>query len=90
MSCSASSSAWPPRKSSILDDEALTAGRALLEKAYARRDESFGNARTVRKALDRAVKNLSSRVAYDDSVTEDELMTIKAEDINTIELEDIL
>ena len=78
------------KKEFRMDNEALAAVKALLEKAYARRDESFGNARTVRKALDRAVKNLSSRVAYDDSVTEDELMTIKAEDINTIELEDIL
>ena len=78
------------KKEFLLDDEALAAVRALLEKAYARRDESFGNARTVRKALDRAIKNLSSRTAYDDSVTEEELMTIKAEDINTIELEDIL
>ena len=78
------------KKEFRMDNEALAAVKALLEKAYARRDESFGNARTVRKALDRAVKNLSSRVAYDDSVTEEELMTIKAEDINTIELEDIL
>ena len=68
----------------------LAAAKALFEKAYAQRDENFGNARTVRKALDRAIKNLSSRTAYDDSLSEEELMTLTADDINTIELEDIV
>ena len=78
------------KKEFHIDDEALEAVRNLLGQAYARRDESFGNARTVRKTLDRAVKNLSSRTAFDDTLSEDELMTIKAEDINCIKLEDIL
>ena len=78
------------KKEFRLDDEALAAVKDLLGRAYAQRDESFGNARTVRKTLDRAVKNLSSRVAYDDNISEEELSTIKAEDINIIELEDIL
>ena len=78
------------KKEFHVEDDALAAVRDLLERAYARRDESFGNARTVRKTLDRAVKNLSNRTAYDDNLSEEELMTIKVEDINTIELEDIL
>ena len=78
------------KKEFLLDDEALVAVKNLLGQAYARRDESFGNARTVRKTLDRAVKNLSSRVAFDETLGEEELMTIKAEDINCIKLEDIL
>ena len=78
------------KKEFLLDDEALVAVKNLLGQAYARRDESFGNARTVRKTLDRAVKNLSSRVAFDETLGEEELMTIKAEDINSIKLEDIL
>ena len=78
------------KKEFHLDDEALAAVRDLLGRAYARRDESFGNARTVRKILDRAVKNLSGRVAYDDSVTDEDLQTIKAEDINSINLEDVI
>lgn len=73
-----------------LDNEALAAAKALFERAYAHRDENFGNARTVRKALDRAIKNLSSRTAYDDTLSEEELMTITANDLNTIKLEDIL
>ena len=78
------------KKEFHIEDEALAAVKDLLQNAYAHRDESFGNARTVRKTLDRAVKNLSNRTAYDDTLTEDELMTIKAEDINIIALEDIL
>ena len=78
------------KKEFHLEDEAIAAAKSLLEQAYAQRDESFGNARTVRKTLDRAVKNLSNRTAYDDTFSEEELMTIKAEDINIIELEDIL
>lgn len=78
------------KKEFHLDDQALAAARSLFERAYAVRDENFGNARTVRKTLDRAIKNLSTRTAYDDTLSEEELMTIKAEDINQIELEDIL
>ena len=78
------------KKEFHLDDEALAAAQRLFEEAYAARDENFGNARTVRKTLDRAIKNLSSRTAYDDTLTEDDLMTIKAEDIENINLEDIL
>ena len=78
------------KKELRLEEDAHDAIKALLEQAYARRDESFGNARTVRKALDRAVKNLSARTAYDDTLSEEDLLTIKAEDINIIELEEIL
>lgn len=78
------------KKDFHLDDEALTAAKTLFAQAYARRDESFGNARTVRKALDRAIKNLSARTAFDDSLSDEELMTITVEDINRIRLEDIL
>ena len=78
------------KKEFHLDDEALAAAKALFEKAYAHRDENFGNARTVRKALDRAIKNLSSRVAFDDTLSEEVLMTLTADDLKTIKLEDIL
>lgn len=78
------------KKEFHLDDKAIAAARSLFEKAYAQRDENFGNARTVRKALDRAIKNLSSRTAYDDTLSEEALMTLTADDLKTIELEDIL
>ena len=78
------------KKEYILEDEALAAAKDLFERIYASRDENFGNARTVRKALDRAIKNLSSRTAFEDDLSDEELMTLKAEDINKIKLEDIL
>ena len=78
------------KKEFRLDDKAIAAARSLFEKAYAQRDENFGNARTVRMALDRAIKNLSSRTAYDDTLSEEVLMTLTADDIKTIKLEDIL
>ena len=78
------------KKEFLLGDEALAAARDLFERVYASRDENFGNARTVRKILDRAIKNLSSRMGFDDDVTDEELMTIKAEDINKIKLEEVM
>ena len=73
-----------------LDDVALEAAKDLFGQAYARRDENFGNARTVRKTLDRAIKNLSARTAFDDTLSDEDLMTITAEDIKKIRLEEIL
>lgn len=78
------------KKEFMLEDEALAAAKDLFERIYASRDENFGNARTVRKALDRAIKNLSNRTAFEDDLSDEELMTLKAEDINKIKLEDIL
>lgn len=78
------------KKEYILEDEAHVAAKALFEKIYATRDQNFGNARTVRRALDRAIKYLSKRTAFEDDLTDEELMTLKAEDINAIKLEDVL
>lgn len=78
------------KKDFHIDDEALEAAKDLFGQAYARRDENFGNARTVRKTLDRAIKNLSTRTAFDDTLSDEELMTITVEDIKKIRLEEIL
>lgn len=78
------------KKEYILEDEAHVAAKALFEKIYATRDQNFGNARTVRRALDRAIKYLSKRTAFEDDLTDEELMTLNAEDINAIKLEDVL
>lgn len=78
------------KKDFNLDDVALEAAKDLFGQAYARRDENFGNARTVRKTLDRAIKNLSARTAFDDTLSDEDLMTITAEDIKKIRLEEIL
>ena len=78
------------KKEYILEEETHVAVRELFERAYASRDENFGNARTVRKALDRAIKNLSKRMNFDEDWSDEELMTIKAEDIKRIKLEEIM
>ena len=78
------------KKEYLFEDEALLAVKNLFEQVYASRGEDFGNARTVRKALDKAIKYLSKRLAFVDDLTDEELMTFKAEDINKIKLEDIL
>ena len=78
------------KKEYILEDEACDAVKVLFERIYATRDQNFGNARTVRRALDRAIKYLSKRTAFEDDLTDEELMTFKAEDINAIKLEDVL
>jgi len=78
------------KKEYFVEDEALVAAKELFERIFATRDQNFGNARTVRRALDRAIKNLSKRTAFEDDLTDEELMTLKAEDINMIKLEDVL
>ena len=78
------------KKEYLFEDEALSATKALFEKVHAARDHNFGNARTVRKAFDRAVKNLSKRTAFEEELSVEDLMTFKAEDVKKIKLEDIL
>ena len=78
-------------KEYLLDDEALVAAKDLFDRVYAARGRNFGNARTVRKALDRAVKYLSNRTAFNDDVENDDtLITLTAADIQKIKLEEIM
>ncbi len=73
------------------DAEAEAAAKELFEKIYAFRDHNFGNARTVRKAFDKVVKNLSKRTLLaDENVSLEELMTITKEDINNVNIKEVL
>ncbi len=63
------------------DEEALKFAEELFADMYANRDENFGNARDVRNIFERAVANHSNRIAELDSLTKDDLMTFKKEDI---------
>ena len=74
----------------IIDAEAEAAAKELFEKIYANRDHNFGNARTVRKTLDKIVKNLSRRTALNFDATDEELMTITKEDINNVNIKEVL
>ena len=74
----------------IIEAEAEAAAKELFEKIYANRDHNFGNARTVRKTLDKIVKNLSRRMALNFDAIDEELMTITKEDINNVNIKEVL
>jgi len=61
--------------------DALQRASDLLEQAYQRRGERFGNARLVRTMFERATVRLSDRLAQDADITRAELTTLHAEDI---------
>jgi stage V sporulation protein K len=69
------------RQGYTLADNVSQRGGDLLEQAYQRRGERFGNARLVRTMFERATVRLSDRLAQDTEITRDELTTLYAEDI---------
>ena len=64
-----------------LADDALRRASDLVEQAYQRRGDRFGNARLVRTMFERATVLLSDRLAQDPDITREELTTLHAEDI---------
>ena len=78
------------KKEYVIDEAAQAAIHDFFARVYASRDRNFGNGRTVRKALDKAIKNLSKRTAFDDSLDDDALMTLTTADINNIKIEEIM
>ena len=73
------------RNSYILSEEAKAKAKALLEEAYATRDENFGNAREVRNLFEKLVACQSDRVAAMEAPTKDDLMVITGEDFDAAE-----
>ena len=69
------------RQGYTLADDALKRASDLLEQAFQRRGERFGNARLVRTMFERATVRLSDRLAQDPDITREELTTLHAEDI---------
>ena len=69
------------RQGYALADDALQRASGLLEQAYQRRGERFGNARLVRTMFERATVRLSDRLAQDVNITREELTTLHAEDM---------
>jgi hypothetical protein len=69
------------RQGYTLAADALQRASDLLQQAYQRRGESFGNARLVRTMFERATVRLSDRLAQDANITREELTTLHAEDI---------
>ena len=79
------------KKDYIIDAEAQTTAKELFERVYALRDENFGNARVVRKIMDKAIRNLSRRTLLNiEAFDEEQLMTITKEDIMNVNIEEVL
>jgi SpoVK/Ycf46/Vps4 family AAA+-type ATPase len=64
-----------------LAEDALQHTSDLLQQAYQRRGERFGNARLVRTMFERATVRLSDRLADNPDITRQELTTLHSEDI---------
>ena len=69
------------RQGYTLADDAVQRASDLLQQAYQRRGERFGNARLVRTMFERATIRLSDRLAQDANITREELTTLHAEDM---------
>lgn len=63
------------------NEAALAYAEELLNELYAERDENFGNARDVRNFFERSVAAQSDRLAAQENVTKEDLMTLTAEDL---------
>lgn len=65
----------------ILTDQAKAKVQELMQQAVTHKDKNFGNARFVRNIFENTLQNQAMRLAPIPSVTEDDLVYIKAEDI---------
>jgi len=77
-------------KDVILDKDALEKIRKIVTNAYRKRDQSFGNARLVHSIIDEAKMNLGIRLVRQykpNKITKKLLSTIKAEDIEELEID---
>ncbi len=70
------------RQGYTLADDAVQCASDLLEQAFQRRGERFGNARLVRTMFERATVRLSDRLAHDPDITREELTTLHAQDVH--------
>ena len=69
------------------DDAALEFIEDKFEKTLANPPQNFGNARSVRNYLEKAIRNQANRLVSDSEINEDELMLIKLDDVKNIVLE---
>lgn len=69
------------------DETALEFIEDKFEKTLANPPQNFGNARSVRNYLEKAIRNQANRLVSDSEINEDELMLIKLDDVKNIVLE---
>jgi len=71
-------------------DEAREKVAGMLKTLYENRDENFANARTVRNLFEKILTVHADRLAEKESITDEELVTIIAEDVDKIDFGGIL
>lgn len=69
-----------------LDEGALQLLLEIFETAYKKRDKNFGNARTVRNILMKAISNQEERILTIENPTDEDLVTIIYEDVEAVDL----
>ena len=67
-----------------LSAQAAERARAYLEELYENRDGNFGNARDVRNLFEKIVSRQADRVAKLESPTDEQILTIEAEDLDGV------
>ena len=67
-----------------LSEEAAERLKDYLEELYQHRDQNFGNARDVRNLFEKLVAAQANRVAALPSPTDEEILTITAEDLDAV------
>ncbi len=66
----------------VLSPEAMEPLRVKMDQMYHRREEHFGNARTIRNLFEHAINHQANRLVLDDHITDEELMELSLSDIN--------
>jgi SpoVK/Ycf46/Vps4 family AAA+-type ATPase len=72
------------------EDAAIEKVKEILDQLHENRTESFANARTVRNLLEKLLSIQADRLAQLETVSDEELVTLKEEDLNKIELSDLM
>lgn len=70
-----------------LNEEADSAIRERLKELYEDRDDNFGNGRDVRNLFEKIVANQANRVAVMESPTDEDILTITADDLEGLDAE---
>lgn len=68
-------------KNYLLTPEAEQAFLGIMKQLYPNRDRHFGNGRMVRNIFEKAIQNQSDRIVEQDNISDEEFITITAEDI---------
>lgn len=72
------------------NDEAMEKVKEILGKLHESRTDSFANARTVRNLFEKLLGVQADRLAQLETVSDEELSTLKMEDLEKIDLNDLM